>query len=333
MDLTVHVFATGMMDTAYFVGRVELLDFFNHLLDLQLSKIEQTASGAIACQLTEYIFPGSIPMTKVNWEAKTDYEFVNNYKLLQKAFSKHKVQRHVDVDKLIRAKYQDNLEFCQWLKAFYDQSGVVREDYDANAVRAKGKGGKLYNELLQKTASKYGSKPIPAAARARGPVRAATTLASTLPKDKPRVTSTTAAKATTATKPRTTPVSRPTPATTSKAPLKASENRNRTGTGPAQPTKANADAQLQKKNAELESKIQELETTVLELEKERDFYFGKLRNVELMLQVKQDVNFEGCDLEGVVDNIFKVLYATAEEDVEVAEDGEVSSQHAEDFFS
>lgn len=308
------------MDTAYFVGRVELLDFFNNLLDLQLSKIEQTASGAIACQLTEYIFPGSIPMTKVNWEAKTDYEFVNNYKLLQKAFSKHKVQRHVDVDKLIRAKYQDNLEFCQWLKAFYDQSGVVREDYDANAVRAKGKGGKQYNELLQKTAAKYGSKPIPAAARPRTAPRVAATPATTgtLAKDKPRPVSTSTVK------PRTTPATRSTPATTTKTPLKASENRNRPGLGPAQTTKAGADAQLQKKNAELESKVQELETTVMELEKERDFYFGKLRNVELMLQVKQDVNFEGCDLEGVVENIFKVLYATAEEDVEVAEDGEVS---------
>ena len=59
-----------MMDSAYFVGRGELLSFFNELLDLQLTKIEQTASGAVACQLTEYIFPGSIPMSRVNWEAK-----------------------------------------------------------------------------------------------------------------------------------------------------------------------------------------------------------------------------------------------------------------------
>lgn len=65
-----HCNNAGMMDTAYFVGRGELLDFFNDLLGTRLSKIEQTASGAVACQLTEYVFPGSIPMSRVNWEAK-----------------------------------------------------------------------------------------------------------------------------------------------------------------------------------------------------------------------------------------------------------------------
>jgi RP/EB family microtubule-associated protein len=52
-------------------------------------------------------------MQRVNWEAKSDYEYIQNYKLLQVAFTKNRVQRHIDVDKLIRAKYQDNLEFCQ----------------------------------------------------------------------------------------------------------------------------------------------------------------------------------------------------------------------------
>jgi hypothetical protein len=60
----------GMMDQAYFVGRAELLDFFNTLLGLNLAKIEDTASGAVACQLTDYIFPGSVPMSRVNWEAR-----------------------------------------------------------------------------------------------------------------------------------------------------------------------------------------------------------------------------------------------------------------------
>ena len=84
-----------------------------------------------------------------------------------------------------------------------------------------------------------------------------------------------------------------------------------------------ADAELVKKNLEMKQKMEEMETSLVEIEKERDFYFGKLRNVELMLQVNQDKNFEGTDLDTVVGNIFRVLYATAEEDVIVSDSGEV----------
>ena len=94
-----------------------------------------------------------------------------------------------------------------------------------------------------------------------------------------------------------------------------------------------ADAQLMKKNAELTAKVEELETMVMDLEKERDFYFGKLRNIELMLQVQQDKNFEGTNLDTVVENSFKVLYATAEDDVQVGEDGEVCHIVFYFFFS
>ena len=74
---------------------------------------------------------------------------------------------------------------------------------------------------------------------------------------------------------------------------------------------------------ELNAQVLEKNLTIEGLEKERDFYFGKLRNVELMLQVQQDKNFEGSDLDGIVENIFKVLYATADEDVNLDDDGEV----------
>ena len=44
------------------------------------AKIEDTCSGAIACQLIDAHFPGKVPMQKVQWDARNDYEYVNNYK-------------------------------------------------------------------------------------------------------------------------------------------------------------------------------------------------------------------------------------------------------------
>ena len=56
----------------------------------------------------------------MNWKAKNDYEFIANLKILQAAFDKIGIKRYVEVEKLARAKYQDNLEFIQWLKRYFD---------------------------------------------------------------------------------------------------------------------------------------------------------------------------------------------------------------------
>ena len=63
-----------MMDGAYFTGRKDILVWINQTLGLGLSKIEQTCTGAIACQLIDAHFPGNVTMNKLNWEAKNDYE-------------------------------------------------------------------------------------------------------------------------------------------------------------------------------------------------------------------------------------------------------------------
>lgn len=71
-------------------------------------------------------------MNKVNWKAKNDYEFINNLKILQTAFDKVGVKRYVEVEKLAKTKYQDNLEFIQWLKRYYDLNcGDRGKDYNA----------------------------------------------------------------------------------------------------------------------------------------------------------------------------------------------------------
>jgi RP/EB family microtubule-associated protein len=68
-------------------------------------------------------------MGKIKWDAKFDYQYMDNYKILNAAFKKNGIQKVPDVDKLIKARYQDNLEFCQWIKKYHDlhDSG---EEYD-----------------------------------------------------------------------------------------------------------------------------------------------------------------------------------------------------------
>ena len=87
----------GLMNGAYFVSKREILDWVNNTLSLNIVKIEQLGTGAIYCQLIDAYIPDVIPMSKLNWKAKTDYEFIANLKLLQAAFAKLKVSKHIDV--------------------------------------------------------------------------------------------------------------------------------------------------------------------------------------------------------------------------------------------
>ena len=82
------------------------------------------------------IYPGTFNIGKVKWGAKFDYEYVENYKVLQSAFDKNGIKKHIDVDKLVKAKYQDNLEFCQWIKRYFDLN-YSGEPYNA-VERRKG---------------------------------------------------------------------------------------------------------------------------------------------------------------------------------------------------
>ena len=104
----------GMMDAAFFVGRREILDWANATFAMRLERIEETANGAVLCQILDAIYPdGAVPMGKVRWDARTEPEMVSNYKLVQAVFTAKGVDKHIDVAKLVRAKYQDNLECMQ----------------------------------------------------------------------------------------------------------------------------------------------------------------------------------------------------------------------------
>ena len=110
----------GMMEGAFFVPKSDLIGWVNSTLSLEITKIEQLGTGAAYCNLIDAMFPGKVAMQRVNWKARNEWEFINNYKILQQAFAKCKIQKYIDIEKLSKCRYQDNLEFIQWLKRYFD---------------------------------------------------------------------------------------------------------------------------------------------------------------------------------------------------------------------
>jgi RP/EB family microtubule-associated protein len=73
----------------------------------------------------ETLYPDAINRKKVVTDAKLGHDILKNFKLLQSVLEKKKIDKVAPVDSLMRMKYQDNLEFLQWIKCFHErQSGL-----------------------------------------------------------------------------------------------------------------------------------------------------------------------------------------------------------------
>ncbi|GAB2221259.1 hypothetical protein Droror1_Dr00012432 [Drosera rotundifolia] len=133
------VSSIGMMDSAFFLSRIEILQWINARLDLNLTKIEEAASGAVQCQLMDMSHPGVVPMNKVNFDARTEYDRIENFKVLQDVFNKLNITKHIEITKLIRGQLLDNLEFLHWVKRHCESvnGGIINENYNPVERRCK----------------------------------------------------------------------------------------------------------------------------------------------------------------------------------------------------
>lgn len=242
--MAVNVYSTSV--TSDNLSRQDMLMWINESLQIPLTKIEMLCSGAVYCQFMDMLFPNSVPLKKVKFGAKLEHEYIHNFKLLQVAFKKFGVDKIIPVDKLVKGKFQDNFEFVQWFKKFFD-ANYNGSDYDPIAARQG-----------------LDAMPMPAAPSALNKV----------------------AKKTLSQAPQRPPVAKVAPKV---APISA----RKAGSGGAG-----------EERVELLNELESLKSTIQDIEKERDFYFGKLRNIELICQEK-----EGEDDE-VLQRIVQILYAT-----------------------
>merc|ERR1719330_83128 len=82
------------------------------------------------------LFPGCIQLKKVKFNTKLEHEYINNFKVLQNSFKSVNVDKIIPVDKLVKGRFQDNFEFIQWFKKFFDANYEGVELYDAVEARA-----------------------------------------------------------------------------------------------------------------------------------------------------------------------------------------------------
>lgn len=230
----------GMMDSAYFVGRNEILGWINDRLQLNLSRVEEAASGAVQCQMIDMVHPGVVPMHKVNFDGKTEYDFIQNYKVLQDVFNKLKIDKHIEVNRLVKARPLDNLEFLQWLKHYCDSvnGGLMNENY--NPVERRSKGGKERNIKVPQKNSKS--------------LQTNNTANSTSCNGDSRIL-----------------------------------GRSMSGTTPKS-SSATLEASSLLEIQTLTKQVSDLQNSVDVLEKERDFYFARLRDIEVLCQTPEIEN-------------------------------------------
>ena len=73
---------------------------------------------------------GSVAIKRIKFDTKLEHEYIQNFKLLQAAFTKLNVDKAVQVDRLVKGRFQDNFEFMQWFNKFF------MANYDGSAYAA-----------------------------------------------------------------------------------------------------------------------------------------------------------------------------------------------------
>ncbi|KAF1755292.1 hypothetical protein GCK72_021861 [Caenorhabditis remanei] len=282
----VNVYTTA--SSADNLSRHEMLMWVNDCLQAHFTKIEQLHTGAGYCLFTDFLFPDSLQLKKVKWNSRLELDWLSNWKLVQTAWKNLGVEKVIPVDKLIKGKFQDNFEFLQWFKKLFD-ANYDGHEYDPLSAR-NGEGLPTENgpagAAKTPVASRMPARTVPQkpVTTMRTPAAPRPAPAAAAPRPAPKAAAPPAAK----------------PASTAAPVRSASTVAAAPGVDMATFNK------LKEELEEVTRQLTESDNVIASLEKERDFYFSKLRTIEVICQDNESIgNVE-------VSRVLEVLYETEE---------------------
>ena len=133
-------------DPAFRATNKDILLWINRTLNTSFCSLTDASNGAAHCQLCHMLHPSAFgaDWKKVNWTAKNDYELVNNFSILNRAFNKANIKQNVPVEALAKGKKVENLKFWQWMMGYWKMNQRRCEGYDTDVVRLKCKNGSAF---------------------------------------------------------------------------------------------------------------------------------------------------------------------------------------------
>ena len=299
------------------ISRQQILTWINESLDLNITKLETLGPGSVYIQLLDYInetllkTENKIPLQLVYWtgdvlqterddEESNEYkkrnlriiknykiagkeEMTANYKLLQKWFLQMNINKKVLMDKLMQSKFQNNLEFCQWFYKYVNNLVSDKGFADIFDFVNHTRDNHLYNAIERRYSITSSSTSSISSARSSILESAGSRRSSILPK-------------------------RNTSSRTSSKPL------------PIKTTRSENSELIQDDN--LRTIKRKYENIIQTINAERQFYFDKLRTLELLMLSIQENNSvsENPELQQMLNHVLKILYDNEDSNQQMSED-------------
>ncbi|XP_030569675.1 microtubule-associated protein RP/EB family member 1 [Drosophila novamexicana] len=118
-------------------SRNEIISWINETLDTDVEKIEDLCTGAAYCNLMDILFADLVKMRKVKFVCNQPTEYIENFRVLQQSFNEVHVNTPINIEQLVKGRFQDNYAFAIWFRLFYESNFQRTPDgYDPRAARA-----------------------------------------------------------------------------------------------------------------------------------------------------------------------------------------------------